>query len=191
MRRLQPRLLLVFLFLLVGFTMFVNMYLSRNQIREHEESVRTFTNPSVDGHNQRKIDDATFTPSAYIAPLEANVKGSIYSSRVYLRGVVVSWKPEGVKVAISGDQKEIRLPAAVYLYCAPVYVTDKNGNQALSSSTWLNFPKPEQVGTLVPTGDLPKKITPGKDIAVLANVGSADVMTAYFVVGYGCSVEKH
>ena len=96
-----------------------------------------------------------------------------------------------MKIVIAGDQKEIRLPGAVYLYCAPLYFTDKDGNKVLSSSTWLNFPKPEQVGTLISTGELPKKIAPGKDIAVLANVGDADVMTAYFMVGYGCTIEKH
>lgn len=139
---------------------------------------------------QRPLDDTQFSQKGYIVPLESNAKGSIYSDRTQIRGIVASWQEDKVRVTVGEETKDVALPGAVYLYCAPKYFTDNTGKQVPASTVWMNFKDPERLGTITPSTNVSKIIPKGADIAILANVGEEDKFTAYFVAGYGCTQRK-
>lgn len=142
--------------------------------------------PDIQTKAQRPLETSGFSNKAYINPLASNVTGSLYSTRVQLRGVVESWKDDALRVKINEDVKEIRFPVAVKLYCAPSSYVDKDGNPVPATTVGLDFSKSGDIGTLTATTNISKKIPKGGDVTVLANVGDGDLMTAYLVVGYGC-----
>ena len=135
---------------------------------------------------QRALDTSGFSTFAYIRPLESNTEGSIYSSRVQIRGTVDLWKNGAVRIKIGEEVKDVQLPVAVRLYCTPLFFLDKEGNNVPAEGVAIDFSKFPDAGVLFSTDTLPRKILKGKDVTVLANVGEGDVMTAYLVVGYGC-----
>lgn len=140
--------------------------------------------------SQRQLDDAKFSKKGFIVPLESNAKGSIYSARAQIRGTVVSWKQMSVSVQVADEVREVAMPGAVYVYCAPKYFTDSAGKQVLSSTVWMNIKEPEQLGKLLPSTNLPSAFPKRADITILVNVDEKDTFTAYFVGGYGCAVDK-
>lgn len=142
--------------------------------------------PDIQTKAQRPLETSGFSNKAYIAPLEPNRTGSLYSSRVQLRGVVESWNNDALRIQVSDTVKEIRFPVAVKLYCTPSSFVDKNGNSVPATTVGLDFSKSGDIGTLTATVNIPQRIPKGRDITVLANVGDGDAMTASLVVGYGC-----
>lgn len=151
---------------------------------------RSFSAQLLEEKAQRSLDDSQFSQKGYIVPLESNAKGSIYSDRTQIRGVVTLWQEDKVRVTVGEETKDIALPGAVYLYCAPKYFTDSTGKQVPASTVWMNFKDPERLGTITPSANVSKIIPKGADIAILANVGEGDAFTAYFVAGYGCMQKK-
>lgn len=142
--------------------------------------------PDLQKKAQRPLETAGFSNKAYVAPLQSNATGSLYSARVQLRGVVESWNSDTLRIKVNDAVKDIRFPVAVKLYCAPSSFVDKNGNPVPATTVGLDFSKSGDIGTLTPTANIARKIPKGGDITVLANVGDGDAMTAYLVVGYGC-----
>lgn len=170
------------LFFIIALTILFGM---NQQIAENVGSSRLMPNllqPKI----QRPLDTSGFSTTAYIRPLESNAQGSIYSSRVQLRGTVNAWKTDAVRIRIGEEVKDVQMPVAVRLYCTPAYFSDKDGKKVSAEGVALDFSKFPDAGVLFSTDTLPRKIPKGKDITVLANVGDGDVMTAYLVVGYGC-----
>lgn len=142
--------------------------------------------PDLQTKAQRPLETSGFSNKAYVAPLEPNATGPLYSSRVQLRGVVEFWSPDTLRVKVNDAIKEIRFPVAVKLYCAPSSFLDKDGNPVPATTVGLDFSKSGDIGELTTIMNISRKIPKGGDITVLANVGDKDIMTANLVVGYGC-----
>ncbi len=142
--------------------------------------------PNLQPKIQRPLETSNFSTTAYIRPLESNAQGSLYSSRVQIRGTVDSWQNGAVRIKIGEEVKDVQLPVAVRLYCPPPFFLDKEGKKVPAEGVALDFSKFPEAGVLFSADSLPKKIRKGQDVTVLANVGDSDVMTAYLVVGYGC-----
>lgn len=162
----------------------------KNEIKQRApETSRplTFSTPGIQ-HPQREIPSEAFNPKGYIVPLESNEKGSLYSSRAQIKGVVKSWTSKLLTVVVADTEKKIQLPAAVYLYCSPQYFTDANGKQVQASTVWMNFPKDKPMGTLTDSSLISKKISIGNDIVALVNVGEGDSLMAYMMAGFGCKL---
>lgn len=154
------------------------------QVKENTGSSRLM--PNLQPKTQRLLDTSGFSTTAYIRPLESNAEGSIYSSRVQLRGTVDSWKNGAVRIKIGEEARDVQMPVVVRLYCTPPYFLDKDSNRVPAADVALDFSKFPEAGVPFSSDTLPRKISKGKDITVLASVGDEDVMTAYLVVGYGC-----
>lgn len=179
-----------FIPIIIGFSLLLLVVLSlflgvTKQVKQTGGSSRSMPNllqPKI----QRSLDTSGFSPSAYIRPLGSNAEGSIYSSRVQMRGAVDSWKNSAVRIKIGEEVRDVQLPVAVRLYCTPPFFLDKEGKKVPAEGVALDFSKFPEAGVLFSSDSLSKKIPKGKDITVLANVGDKEVMTAYLVVGYGC-----
>lgn len=169
--------------LLISSTLFLYLK-TRGILRTSEDASRVM--PDLQTKKQRPLETSGFSNKAYINPLASNATGSLYSSRVQLRGVVESWSSDTLRIKINDTVKEIRFPVAVKLYCAPSSYVDKDGNPVPATTVGLDFSKSGDIGTLTATTNISKKIPKGGDVTVLANVGDGDLMTAYLVVGYGC-----
>lgn len=175
-----------FLFVLILLTLILNLKAQGLQ-KKTEDASRVM--PNFQPKIQRPLDTSGFSTFAYIRPLESNAQGSIYSSRVQMRGTVDLWKNSVVRIKISEEVKDVQLPVAVRLYCTPPFFFDKEGKKVPAESVALDFSKFPDAGVLFSTDTLSGKIPKGKDVTVLANVGDGDVMTAYLVVGYGCQAK--
>lgn len=149
-------------------------------------SITPAPNPAVQ-HPQREISSDGFNSGGYIVALESNEKGSIYSSKAQIKGVVKKWNSDSVLVNVANTEKSIKISAAMYLYCVPLYFSDSSGNKVLSSTVWMNFPKDKPLGMITESGVIQKKIPNSKEIVLLVNVRENDVFSAYMVAGFGCT----
>lgn len=174
----------VSLLVTIGLFVIVRNNETKQRAQETSRSL-TFSTPGIQ-KPQREIPSEAFNPKGYIVPLESNEKGSIYSSRAQIKGVVKTWTDKALKLVVADEEKTILLPAAVYLYCSPQYFTDANGKQVPASTVWINFPKDKPMGTLTDSAQLPKKFAVGTDLVALVNVAENDAMTAYMMAGFGC-----
>lgn len=185
-KALLPIVLGSFFLILISLTLLLYLK-TRGFLRTSGDAPRVM--PDIQSKAQRPLETSGFSSKANIIPLESNTTGSLYSSRVQLRGVVESWSDDTLRIKVNDTVKEIRFPVAVKLYCAPSSFPDKNGNRIPATTVGLDFSKSGDIGTLTATATISRKIPKGGDITVLATVGDGDIMTAYLVVGYGC-VEK-
>ncbi len=126
-----------FIFLLLIFLTLLLYLKAQGFRRAGGDSSRVM--PDLQSKAQRPLETSGFSNKAYINPLASNATGSLYSSRVQLRGVVDSWSPDTLRVKVNDAVKEIRFPVAVKLYCAPSTFVDKDGNPVPATTVGLDF----------------------------------------------------
>ena len=146
--------------------------------------------PDLNANLQRKIDNTNFTKTSWVKPLEKNQTGSIYSPKAQLRGTLTAYQNQGMAVLVGGEEKQIALPQNIRTYCTPEYYTDASGRTAKASEIWINFKNPESLGSVIDRSRLQQVVPAQSEMTVLVNVDTDANMTAYFVVGFGCSLAK-
>lgn len=180
----------IFIFIPLVFLTTIGLFYIRflPEIKQRSVQLNRPLNPEILKLQQRPLDTSSFSKQGYIVPLENNATGSIYSSRAQLRGVVDAWGSGVMTLAVAREKKVIKMPVAVKFYCFPKHIKDQQGNDVDSSMIWMDLTNAQNLGVLTDSPTLSKKFSKGSDMTLLVNVGNNDEMTAYFIAGFGCSL---
>ncbi len=133
-----------------------------------------------------------YSTEEYVMPLENNGAGSIYSSRVQIRGRIQDIVPNRKEFAVTSASKLLRvtIPDPVQVMCIPSVFTDAKGQQVDSKHIFLDFHllSRNNNGKMLDFPKVSSVLKVNSDLTLIAGVSENDHMTAEFIAGYDCTL---
>lgn len=182
--KLISNLLIITILLFLSFGLGIYFILQKNN-----QSTKSHSGPLP----PRQLDELkNYSTSEYVMPLENNAVGSIYSSRVQIRGRIQDIRTSQREFAVTSASKllHVTIPGTVKVLCLPAEFTDAKGQKVLSKQVFLDFHllQSNQSGKILDFSQVQEIFTVNSDITLIAGVTDKDQMTAQFLVGYDCKV---